>query len=329
MYKIGIIGAGAWGTALAAVAQRAGRQTVIWAREPEVVAAIGSAHENTPFLPGIALDSNIEATVDMARAADADALLLVVPAQFQRAVSSELAGHLKPGTPVVVCAKGIEQNSGALPTEVLAETLPEAPLAALSGPTFAREVAAGLPTAVTLACPDLELGGRLAESLNHASFRPYISADIIGAQIGGAVKNVLAIGCGIVAGRSMGENARAAVTTRGVAEIMRLGLAKGATQESMMGLSGIGDLMLTCNSEQSRNMSLGAALGRGESLEDILGARTSVAEGVHTAGVLSKVAADLGVDMPICESVHQILNHGASIDETLEALLARPLTTEF
>ena len=262
MKRIGIVGAGAWGTALAMVARRAGCDVALQAREAEVAAAINEHHENTVFLPGVALDPAIVATTELARAADADAVLLAVPAQHQRAVCAALAPAWRPGVAAVVCAKGIEQDTSALMSEVVGETLPDAPIAVLSGPTFAAEVARDQPTAVTLAAGEPALGEALAAALGTPRFRIYHSPDVIGAQVGGAVKNVLAIACGIIEGRSLGDNARAALITRGLAEIVRLGLAKGAQAETFMGLSGIGDLTLTCNAMQSRNFSLGVALGQ-------------------------------------------------------------------
>ncbi|MDE1149373.1 MAG: NAD(P)-dependent glycerol-3-phosphate dehydrogenase [Azospirillaceae bacterium] len=328
MQRIGVIGAGAWGTALAMAARRAGRDVVLWAREAEVVAAINGAHENTPFLAGVPLDPAIRATGDLAEAVQADAVLLVTPAQHIRATTSKLAALLAPGTPVVLCAKGIEIASGGLMTEVAAAELPANPLAVLSGPTFAAEVARGQPTAVTLACRDTALGAGLAQALGSRTFRPYVSDDLVGAEIGGAVKNVLAIACGIVAGRDLGDNARAALITRGLAEIARLGQALGGRSETFMGLSGLGDLTLTCGSLQSRNMSLGHALGQGQPLADILAGRNSVAEGVYTAEAVVRLAKRRGVDMPICQAVDAILNHGAEVEATIQSLLSRPLKTE-
>ncbi len=329
MKKIGIIGAGAWGTALALVANRAGRDVVIQAREADVVEAINESRENTMFLPGVALDEAIRATGSIAEAADgADALLLTVPAQFLRAALGELSESIKPGVPVVICAKGIEQDTGALMSEVAAEVLAATPVLILSGPTFTAEVAAGRPAAVTLACEDADLAVKMSEALTGPMFRIYRSDDLIGAQIGGAVKNVLAIGCGIAEGRGLGDNARAALITRGLAEINRLGAAKGARPETLMGLCGVGDLVLTCNAMQSRNFSLGVALGKGEALADILDSRSSVAEGVFSAASVSQLARDLGVDMPICLAVDGILNHFADIDATIEGLLSRPVDTE-
>jgi glycerol-3-phosphate dehydrogenase (NAD(P)+) len=328
MASIGVIGGGAWGTALAGVARANGHDVTLWAREAEVAEAINAEHRNPLFLPEGALDPGLRATTDLAEAARAEVLLLVAPAQHLRAVCSELAPHLAAGVPLVICAKGIEQESCALMSEVVAEVVPEAPLAVLSGPTFAIEVAQGLPTAVTLAAADRALGAHLVELIGSPTFRPYLGADLVGAQVGGAVKNVLAIACGIVEGRRLGENARAALTTRGLAELLRLGAAKGALPETLMGLSGLGDLVLTCNSDLSRNCSLGIALGEGATLDEVLAARNSVAEGVATAPAVTLLASKLGVEMPISLAVDGIVNHHASIDATIETLLARPFTTE-
>jgi glycerol-3-phosphate dehydrogenase (NAD(P)+) len=329
MQRIGIIGGGAWGTALALTARRAGRAVVLWAREAEVAAAINRDHVNASFLPGVPLDEDIRATTDLAEAAhDAEALLLVPPAQHLRALATALAAHLLSGVPAVICAKGIEEASGALLSEVAAACLPRTPLAVLSGPTFAGEVARGLPTAVTLACTDAALGRRLIAALGTRSFRPYLADDVVGAQIGGAVKNVLAIACGIVTGRKLGDNARAALVTRGLAEMVRLALAKGGKPETLMGLSGLGDLVLTCAGLQSRNHSLGVALGEGRALVDILAERRSVAEGVTSAAAAAALSRALGVDMPITAAVDAILHRGAAIDEAIQGLLARPFRSE-
>jgi glycerol-3-phosphate dehydrogenase (NAD(P)+) len=328
MQSIGIIGGGAWGTALGLVALRAGRAPLLWAREPEVVAAINGGHENPLFLPGVALDPRLRATAELADAAANDLLLLAVPAQHLRAAATALAPHLKPGTPIVICAKGIEEGTGALLSEVAAEAMPQAPVALLSGPTFAAEVAAGFPTAITLAASEAALGQRLVKSLGSRAFRPYYTDDVAGAQIGGAVKNVIAIACGIVVGRKLGDNARAALITRGLAEMARLALAKGGRAETLMGLSGLGDLTLTCTSLQSRNCSLGVALGEGKRLEDILAARRSVAEGVSSASAAAALAQRLGIDMPIVAAVDAILHRGAAIDGAIEALRSRPFRSE-
>jgi len=326
--RIGVVGAGAWGTALAVSACRAGREVVLWARESAVVSAVNEQHRNTMFLPDAELDPAIRATSDLADITACDAVLLVVPAQFLRAICEELAPLWRDGVAAVVCAKGIEQGSGALMTTVVQESLPQAALAVLSGPTFAAEVARGLPTAITLACEDEALGQQLIEAVGTPMFRPYLADDLIGAEVGGAVKNVLAIACGVVTGRQLGSNARAALINRGLAEMMRLGRALGARPETMMGLSGMGDLVLTCSSEQSRNMSLGAALGRGERLADILAERNSVAEGVASAPAVMELAVRLDVDMPICEAVNAILHGGFDVEDIITGLLARPFRHE-
>lgn len=328
MKTIGIIGGGAWGTALANVAAKAGRKVVLWAREGEVVAAINEFQENKPFLPGVTLEAGIRATTEMAVLEAADAILMVAPAQHMRAVAAAAAPHFRPGVPAVICAKGIEQTTGALLSEVLAEVLPGKPVAVMSGPTFAHETARGLPTAVTLACPSEALAAQLVAAIGQPTFRPYVSTDLIGAQIGGAVKNVLAIASGIVVGHGLGENAKAALITRGLAEILRFGRYKGGHTETMMGLSGLGDLILTCGGPQSRNMALGLALGQGKSLEEIMGGRTSVVEGFYTADILARIAIKAKLDMPICLAVDQVLHHGASVDEAIEGLLNRPFTSE-
>ncbi|MDA0306593.1 MAG: NAD(P)-dependent glycerol-3-phosphate dehydrogenase [Proteobacteria bacterium] len=329
MKKISIIGAGAWGTALAAVACRAGMDVVIQAQEEDVARAINDSHENTTFLAGVTLDAAIRATTDMADAtAGAEAVILAAPAQFLRPVMENLKAHLTPGIPAVICAKGIELDSGALMSEIAAEVAPQTPIAVLSGPTFAAEVARDLPAAVTLAAEDEKIATQLSDALGTNRFRIYRSDDVIGAQVGGAVKNVLAIGCGIIEGRGLGDNARAALITRGLAEIVRLGTAKGAKAETLMGLCGIGDLVLTCNAMQSRNFSLGVALGQGEPLADILGARTSVAEGVFSAASVTELAGRLNIDMPISLAVDGILNHFADIDASIEGLLSRPAGVE-
>ncbi|MCW2235913.1 NAD(P)H-dependent glycerol-3-phosphate dehydrogenase [Azospirillum canadense] len=327
--RIGVIGGGAWGTALALAALRAGREAVLWAREPAVVEAINGGHENRDYLPGVPLPADLRATGDLSAVGACDAVLLVTPAQHLRAGCTQLSSHLRPGTPVVICAKGIELDSHVLMSEAAEAALPAGtPLAVLSGPTFAAEVARGLPTAVTLACADPTIGSALVEALGSRTFRPYLSDDVIGSQVGGAVKNVLAIACGVVEGRQLGDNARAALITRGLAEITRLALALGGRAETLMGLSGLGDLTLTCSSLQSRNMSLGAALGAGRTLAEVLGERRSVAEGVYTAAAVVGLAAKRGVDMPICAAVDAILNRGAGLDDTIAGLLARPFRGE-
>ena len=328
MKRIRIVGAGAWGTALATVARRAGCEVTLHARETEVAECINRDHRNPQFLPGIDLDPTIGAAPGIDAVGEADAVILAVPAQHLRRVAGQLAASWPAGAPAVICAKGIESGTGALMSEVVGETLPGVPVAVLSGPSFAGEVAGDLPTAVTLASADEALCRTLSEALGTRFFRIYRSTDVVGAEVGGAVKNVLAIACGIVEGRRLGDNTRAALTTRGLAEIVRLGVAKGGRRETMMGLSGIGDLILTCNNIQSRNFSLGVALGEGESLDDILAARDSVAEGVFSAASVSGLARRLDVDMPICLAVDGILNHFADIDATISGLLARPFRAE-
>ena len=326
--SIGVIGGGAWGTALAQiVARKAADPVWLWARETEVVASINDSHENRLFLPGIVLDKAVRATESVQDLATSDILLLVAPAQHVRAVCADLRGRLKPAAVVVICAKGIEQQSMKLMGEVVADVLPGQPMAVLSGPTFAHEVARGLPTAITLACTDEALGRRLVDALGQPTFRPYWSADVIGAEIGGAVKNVLAIACGIADGAGLGENAKASIITRGFAELLRLAVAKGADPQTLMGLCGLGDLILTCGSRQSRNMSLGVALGEGMSVDDALSGRRTVAEGAHTAPVLAAMATALGVDMPICMAVNAILA-GADVGDTIGGLLNRPYRAE-
>lgn len=325
---VGIIGAGAWGTALSWVVRRAGRQAVLWAYEPEVVEAINRRHENPVYLPGTALDRGVRATTELAEAAAADVVLLVAPSQHMRSVCARLAPALAREIPVVICAKGIEAGTAALMSEVVEETLPGRPVAVLSGPTFAAEVARGLPVAVTLAARNAEVAAALSEALGNPRFRPYVSDDVTGAEIGGAVKNVIAIACGIAHGRGFGDNGRAALITRGLAEMTRLCVRKGGRTETMMGLSGLGDLVLTCTSEQSRNYSLGVALGQGKALAEVMGARRSVAEGVPSAAAVVALARRLGVDMPIVTATDAVLNRGASIDAAIEALLARPFRAE-
>ncbi|HEX6959874.1 MAG TPA: NAD(P)H-dependent glycerol-3-phosphate dehydrogenase [Ferrovibrio sp.] len=326
--RIGIVGGGAWGTALAALAAEQG-EAVLWARNPEVVDSVNRHHLNPLYLPGVALPPQLTASGDLAALADCAALVLAVPAQTLRAFAEAVRAALPASTaPVVIAAKGIEISSGLLPSDVIAAVLPGRALAILTGPTFAAEVARGLPAAATLACAQAAIGAALAQRLGRPTFRPYLSDDVIGAQIGGAVKNVLAIACGIVMGKRLGDNARAALITRGLAEMTRLGLALGGRRETLMGLSGLGDLVLTCSSRQSRNLSLGIALGEGGSLAEIMGARRTVAEGVHTARAIEALALRLQVEMPICAAVDAVLHRQAGIDAMLQALLARPFKAE-
>lgn len=324
---IGILGGGAWGTALAVNAHRAGRKTILWARESQVSEAMRRGDGNPVFLPDVALPA-IDATTDMAGLAGCDAILAVVPAQFARQAFAQLRPHIQDGTPVILCAKGIEQASLSLMTDVLAETLPAAAPAVLSGPSFAIDVARDLPTAVTLACADETLGQAIMQAIGRASFRPYWSDDLVGAEIGGAVKNVLAIACGIVEGLGLGKSAHAALIARGFAEMTRLGVALGAKQETLAGLCGLGDLVLTCSSPQSRNMSFGMALGQGRAAQEILAERKAVTEGVATAPAMVKLAAKSGVELPICNSVNAILTGEAKVEDVIQALLSRPFRRE-
>lgn len=325
---VGVIGAGAWGTALAQVCARAGLTVTLQAREPEVVASIAASRENTMFLAGVKLEEAITASADMAALAACDLILAVPPAQHLRSALAALKPHLSAGTPVVLCSKGVEQGSLKLMSEVAAEVLPDTPIAVLSGPSFAGEVARGLPTAVTLACEDEALGKRIGEAIAIPAFRPYLAADVIGAEAGGAVKNVLAIACGIVEGKGLGRSAHAALITRGFAELTRLAVALGGKAETVAGLCGLGDLVLTCSSPQSRNMSVGLALGGGQTLEQALAGKVSVAEGVASAPAVRALARSLGVETPICEAVAAILAGEVDVDSAILGLLSRPLKAE-
>lgn len=320
--NISVIGAGAWGTALANAAARAGRDVTLCARNASAAEIISRGGEN-PRLPGIRIAKNVSATGDLARAAKAEALLLVTPAQSLRQAAVALIPHLAKGTPVIVCAKGIERGTHKFMTEIIAEVLPLAMPAILSGPSFASDVAQGLPTAVTLAAGD----GAIAEALVHAlgsdTFRPYHSTDVRGVEIGGAAKNVLAIAAGIVAGKKLGASALAALTTRGFAELMRFGVACGAKPETIAGLSGLGDLVLSCSSAQSRNFSFGVALGRGE-----MPARDKLSEGEFTAPVLVELAREKKVDMPVASAVAAVLGGALTVNEAIEMLLTRPFKAE-
>jgi glycerol-3-phosphate dehydrogenase (NAD(P)+) len=323
--KLGIIGGGAWGTALAQVAAAGGRETLLWALEPEVVAAINASHENPTYLPRVPLNPAIRATPNLAELDGCDAWLVVTPAQHMRAVLEQAPDGDKP---LVLCAKGIEEKSGALLHEVARAACPKAPIAVLSGPTFADEVAKGLPTAVTLAAENAALAAQLRERIALPTFRIYVSDDVAGAEIGGAVKNVLAVACGVVEGKGLGQNARAALIGRGFAEMTRFGLAYGARKETLAGLSGLGDLVLTCSSTSSRNYSLGVGIGEGRPAAELLADRKTVAEGAFTAPVLARLAAEKGIEMPIVDAVDALVAGRATVDEVLGALLSRPLKSE-
>ena len=320
--SVSVIGAGAWGTALAGVAARAGRDVTLYARNAEQAAEIATTRAN-PRLSGVHLAANIAVTNDIARAATADLILIATPAQHLREAVAMLAPHLAAATPVIACAKGIERGSHHFMTEVIAQTAPDATPAILSGPSFAQDVARGLPTAVTLAAKDAELAAALVQALGSATFRPYHTTDVRGVEIGGAAKNVLAIAAGIAVGRKLGASAQAALTTRGFSELARLGRACGARSETMTGLSGLGDLILTCSSPQSRNFALGVALGRGEPPP-----QGKLAEGQFTAPVLIELAASQNVDMPVSQTVAAILSGATTIDAAIENLLTRPFKAE-
>lgn len=326
--SVGIVGGGAWGTGLAQTLRRAGRDVLLWAREPAVAEEINTKQSNSAFLPGVALKPDIRATTTLTDLAARDVLLMVAPAQHVRTVCEGLKSHLRSGRPVVLCAKGIEQSSGKFMGDVLAEVLPEATQAVLSGPSFAAEVARGLPAALTIACADEQLGRLLAARLGNPLFRLYWTNDLIGVELGGSLKNVLAIAAGIVDGQGLGANAHAALVTRGFAELRRFGEALGARPETLIGLSGLGDLILTCASTQSRNMSLGRALGQGQSLDDVLGGRTSVTEGVYTAAAVQRIAKEKGIEMPICSAVCDILDGRVSVSDAIAHLIQRPLKAE-
>lgn len=326
--SIAVIGAGAWGTALAALCARNGVKTLVWAREEEVAKAINETGENPAFLPKYKLPQTLSATYDLGMAAEQEAILFVVPAQFARPVFGELRMTARDNAPVALCSKGIEKDTGLLMTEVLAEVWPHAKPAVLSGPSFAKDVVKGLPTAVTLACADPALGARWAATLSAPTFRPYLSDDLTGAELGGAIKNVLAVAAGVVDGKGLGESARAALIARGFAEFQRIGEALGAKPQTMAGLSGLGDLILTASSSQSRNMSLGIELGKGRALKEILGERNSVSEGAASASAVIQLARKADVDAPICEAVAALINGERNVDEIIADLLSRPIKSE-
>jgi glycerol-3-phosphate dehydrogenase (NAD(P)+) len=322
--RIGIVGGGAWGTALACLARRAGREVTLWSRDAAIARSIAETRTNPVYLPNIALEAGIKAAEDMGPLAACEIILLVCPAQAVRSLAPSLPGR----TPVIICAKGIEATTGLLMPEVLGEVLPGRPLALLSGPSFAEEAVRGLPTAVSIATIDPDLGRVLAATLASGAFRPYWTHDVLGVALGGAVKNVLAIAAGVVEGRGLGANAAAGLVTRGFAEMARLGHAMGADLETLTGLSGLGDLALTCYGPLSRNRSLGVALGKGASLAKYMEGRRQVVEGEATAPAVLARAARLQIEMPICTAVDAILHRSADVDEAIRGLLARPLRRE-
>jgi glycerol-3-phosphate dehydrogenase (NAD(P)+) len=322
--KIAVLGGGAWGTALALTVQRAGHDAILWARDEATVASINRDHENTRYLPGVRLDEGLLATDDLVDAlSGASCVLCVVPAQATRPLLAEIPPLLAPGVPVVLCSKGIERTSGRLLSEIASELLPQTPIGILSGPSFATDVARGLPTAVTVAAADERHATMLASLLSAPAFRCYSSTDVIGVELGGALKNVLAIAAGATTGAGLGASAQAAMVTRGFVELRRVGVSFGAMPETLMGLSGLGDLVLTCGSGQSRNFAYGAALGRGEPL-----AGRPLAEGVATAGIAAEIVRARGIEAPIIAAVDRILRGQLTIAAAVAELMARPLKSE-
>ena len=323
MAKVGILGGGAFGTAMACVLRRSGHAAALWAREPEVVASINREHVNRLFLPGVRLDPAIRATGEPAAAVTgADFVLVAVPAQHLRSVIFQTKAFLSKEIPVISCSKGIEVGSLALMPEVLAEVLPQAQVAVLSGPSFAHEIAIDLPCGVALACTDLAIAEKLSLQMQNPRFCVHPTDDVMGAAIGGVMKNVVAIASGAAAGRKLGENARATLVALGLQETVRLGVAKGARPETFMGLAGVGDMMLSAASLASRNASLGVALGEGRKAAEVLASRLAVTEGAFSAGAVVALARRLGVEMPLASAVDRVLNHGASVDQAIAALAA-------
>lgn len=326
--RITVVGGGAWGTALAVQAVRAGADVELVLRNADLAEQINATGENAVYLPGISLPGGLRATVGHDGLRDSDAVLLVTPAQHLRETLTKLAAHWTADLPAVICCKGIEQKTGALMAQVVTETLGDVPVAVLSGPTFAQEVAVGLPAALTVACEDRTIGKKLVELMGTPQFRPYFTTDVTGVEVAGAIKNVLAIASGVVAGLELGDNARAALITRGIAEMSRLAVAMGGRIETLMGLAGLGDLVLTCTGTLSRNYTFGVALGQGRKAQDILGERNSVTEGIYTAASITAVAERYGVEMPICSAVDQVANHGVDLRSTINGLLQRPFRDE-
>lgn len=326
--SVGVIGAGAWGTALAQVSTLGGNRVLLHAREAEVVASVNGDRENRLYLPGVALSDAITATGDLADLAGCDLILAVPPAQHMRATLTAFKPFARAGLPIVLCSKGVERGSDCLMTEVLEAVLHEAVPGVLAGPNFAREVALGLPSAVTIACENQTIGARIAATIAGPTFRPYQSTDLIGAEAGGAIKNVIAIACGIAEGKGLGRNAHAALITRGFAEMSRLAMAMGAQFETMSGLCGMGDLVLTCSSPQSRNMSVGLALGGGQTLAQALDGKVSVAEGVESAPAVVDLGRKYEVELPLCNAVAAVLAGKMDVNAAIDALLSRPLKSE-
>lgn len=324
--NIGVVGAGAWGTTLGLLALRAGSKALVWSYESDIADEINTSHTNT-FLPNVQLDHDLRATTELGDLEKMDVLLIATPAQHLRTLCFNLSKYIE-NIPLVICSKGIEDITGKLLSEVITDELPESSVAVLSGPTLAPEIAKNVPAAITLASPDSKFIEQLTSALGTKKFRPYGSNDIIGAQVGGAVKNVLAIASGIITGKELGGSARSALITRGMAEMIRIGCALGGHSNTLMGLSGLGDLVLTCTSKISRNMSLGIELGKGIPLENILSSRTSVAEGISTSSAVCLLAKKLNQEMPISNAVNSILHYDLPINEAIESLLERPFKTE-
>ncbi len=328
MKKIGIIGAGAWGTALAMAANRAACEVMLWDRNARLITDIKNTRYNSHYLPNVYIDPTITVTDSLNMVCSAEIIILAIPAQYVRSTCIAVSNFLNEEIPIIAASKGIEIGSLLLMSQVVASVLPYNPVAVLSGPNFAAEVAATLPAATTIACDDEELGKQLIFTLGTTMFRPYYVNDIIGAQVGGAMKNVIAIACGITAGRSLGENARAAIITRGMAEIRKVCAYMGGRQETLLGLSGLGDLVLTCMSEKSRNLSFGIALGKGKTVDYLMEKHQDTIEGVATAKALYELAEKAKLDLPICQSICAILHQGAPLDETIQSILSRQFTTE-
>jgi len=326
--KIGVIGAGAWGTALSQALANTGRDVVLWAREEEVVDSINNDNENKLYLKDIHLNETLKATNDLKEVCKRNVLLVMTPAQHIRATLESIKDFLRDDQPIIIGAKGIEKETGYLLSEVAQEIIPDKKVGVLTGPTFASEIGRGLPCAVTIAIQDKDAGEMVIDALGSRTLRTYLTDDLVGAQIGGAVKNVIAIASGVIEGRQLGESARCALVTRGLTEIARLAKALGGKRSTLMGMCGVGDLMLTASSMQSRNFSLGVALGQGKTLEEILGDRIAVTEGVHTAKALRVMAKNNAVDMPISQAVYEFLHEGISIEDVMKKVLDRPLRRE-
>ena len=326
--RISVLGAGAWGTALALNAARAGRDVVLWGRNAESLDSISTKRQLPTYLPGITFDQPLETTTDITEAADADCILLVAPAQMTASIAETIGLYVRKGTPVVLAAKGLEKGTQRMMSEVLADYLPQATPAILSGPSFAADVARGLPTAVTIAAPSAPLADKLCATLSSQSFRPYASTDMIGVQLGGALKNILAIACGIVLGKQLGASAHAALMTRGFAEMQRLALKLGARSDTLMGLSGFGDVALSCSNHQSRNFAFGFALGEGKALSDLMAPGAKLSEGAYSARVACELASAHGVELPVAQAVADVLEQKDSIDEAVTKLMSRPLRAE-